>query len=142
MKSVNDPEATEETSVYSRNSTITSKYNPTRIGWTNLHYTLSNYNQHQSEIMKNLVLLDSDLTNTIFCNEAYITNTRQAEMPLEIQTNRGTMMVTKKCNIPHLGTHWFNENVITNIVSLTDISKKRQSYNGYSERESINSTYG
>ena len=30
----------------------------------------------------------------------------------------------KKCNIPHLGTHWFNENAITNIISLADISDK------------------
>ena len=123
MKSINDTEETEESSVYSGNSTITSKSNPKTIGWTNLHYTLSNYNQHQSEIMKNLVLLDSDSTNTIFCNQAYVTNIRKAEKPFGIQTNGGTLIVTKQCNILHLGTHWFNENAITNI-SLADMSKK------------------
>ena len=48
-----------------------------KIGWTNLHYSLSNYNQNQSEIMKDLVLLDSDSTNTIFCNEAYVSDIRE-----------------------------------------------------------------
>ena len=124
LKSINDTEKTEESSAYSGNSTITSKSNPKRIGWTNLHYSLSNYNQNQSEIMKDLVLLDSDSTNTIFCNEAYVSDIREAKKPLEIHTNGGTMMVTKKCNIPHLGTHWFNENAITNIISLADISDK------------------
>ena len=81
---------------------LISKSNPKRIGWTNLHCILSNYNQHESEMMKNLIILDSDSSNTIFCNEAYVTNIRQAEKSLEIQINRGTMMVTKKCNIPHL----------------------------------------
>ena len=52
IKSINDTEEIEETSLYSGNLTITSKSNPKRIGWINLHYSLSNYNQNQSEIMK------------------------------------------------------------------------------------------
>ena len=74
--------------------------------------------------MKDLVLLDSESTNTIFCNEAYVSNIREAKKPLEIHTNGGAMMVTKKCNIPHLGIHWFNEKTITKIISLADISNK------------------
>ena len=27
------------------------------------------------------------------------------------------------CEIPFLGTHWFNEGAITNIISLADLSK-------------------
>ena len=73
--------------------------------------------------MKNLVLLDSNSTNIIFCNEQYIANIRQAEKSLEIHTDGGSMMVTQKFKIPHLGTHWFSRNAITNIISVTDISK-------------------
>ena len=32
-------------------------------------------------------------------------------------------MVTQKYKIPHLGTHWFYSNAITNIISLADISE-------------------
>ena len=64
-KNENTTEDTEETSTYSRKSTITSKSNPKPIGWTNLHYNLSYYNQSKPEIMKNLVFLGSDSTNTI-----------------------------------------------------------------------------
>ena len=28
------------------------------------------------------------------------------------------------CEIPFLGTHWFNEGAITNIISLADLNKK------------------
>ena len=100
IKNINYTEETEETSAYKGNLTITLKSNPKRIGWTNLHYSLSKYNQNQSEIMKNLVLLDSDFTNTILCNEAYVSHIREAEKLLEIQTNGGTMG-HKKYNIPH-----------------------------------------
>lgn len=33
------------------------------------------------------------------------------------------MISTKICNGPHLGTHWFNEDSITNIISLADMVK-------------------
>ena len=123
IKNDNDIKATEETSTYSGYSTITSNSNPKRIGWTNLHYSLSNYDHNQSETMKNLVLLDSNSTNTIFCNEEYVTNIKKADIPLEIHTNGGTMMVTQKYKIPQQGTHLFNRNAITNIISLADISE-------------------
>ena len=61
---------------------------------------------------------------TIFCIEQYVTNIRPAKKPLEINTNGGIMMVTQQCEIPFLGTHWFNNEVITNIISLADITKK------------------
>ena len=74
--------------------------------------------------LEDLILLDSDSTNTIFCNEKYVTNIQEAKQPLEIQTNGGFMKVSKTCKIPLLGTHWFNEEAITNIISLADISEK------------------
>ena len=70
-----------------------------------------------------MVLLDSDSTNTIFCNKEYVNNTRPAPKPLEIQTNGGIMKVNHICEIPYLGTQWFSKNAITNIISLADISK-------------------
>eukprot|EP00957_Ditylum_brightwellii_P022244 1679067-Ditylum_brightwellii.AAC.1 len=29
-----------------------------------------------------------------------------------------------KCKIPHLGTHWFNAEAITNIISLSDMTDR------------------
>ena len=86
---------------------------------------MSNCNSNKNEALRDLVLLDSDSTNTFFGNESYVNKIKKAEFPLEIQANGGTMTVTQTCKIPFLGTHWFNKNAITNRISLADIS------NGY-----------
>ena len=54
------------------NSTITSKSSSKKVGWTNLHYNLSNCMKNNEEELRDLVLLDS--TNTIFCNKEYVKN--------------------------------------------------------------------
>ena len=32
----------------------------------------------------------------------------------------GTLVSTKKCNVPYLGEYWFNEDLITNIIAMKD----------------------
>ena len=34
------------------------------------------------------------------------------------------MITTMKCDVPHLGTHWFNPESITNIISLAGMAKQ------------------
>ena len=116
-------DSTKDISIYSRDSTITSKSSPKQIGWTNLHYNLSHYDLNQSNMMHKLVLLDSYSINTIFCNKDYVCNIQKAKNPLEIQTNGGTMIVKEICETTHLGTHCFNKEAITNIIILVDMCK-------------------
>ena len=97
--------------------------NTKQSGWTNSNYNLSNYEANDQNKMHQMVLLDSDSTNTIFCNKEYVNNIRPAPKPLEIQTNGGIMKVNHICEIPYLGTQWFSKNAITNIISLADITK-------------------
>ena len=113
----------QNTSGSNLDSTITSRSSSKRIGWSNLHYNLSNCRRNKGNVLKDLVLLDSDSTNTIFCNKDYVENVREAETPLEIQTNGGTLTVTQICEIQFLGIHWFNKGAVTNIISLADLSK-------------------
>ena len=107
-------------------STISTKSTHKRIGWSNLHYNMSNCQTNKHKELRELVLLDSDSTNTIFCNENYVSNIQNAETPLEIQTNGGILTITQTCEIPHLGKHWFNKDAITNIISLADLSEKHR----------------
>ena len=116
--------AKKKSSEYNSDSTITSKSSYKKIGWSNLRLNLSNCNSDQLNIMKDLVLLDSDSTNTIFCNKSYVNNIKDAEHPLEIQTNGGTMIADQTCEITYAGNHWFHKEAITNIISLADISKQ------------------
>jgi hypothetical protein len=99
--------------------TPTNKDNNKNTGWAGIHCSFA-----QSNNMKNLILLDSDSTDTVFCNPNYVTNIRDADATLELGTNGGPMTLTKSCDIPLLGTVWFNEKSISNIISLADMTKK------------------
>ena len=92
--------ATQSTSESNTNSTIISKLSSKKIAWSNLHYNLRNNSLYKNNALQDLVLLDSDSTNTMFCNENYVNNIKNTEIPLEIQTNGGTMRYTLTCYIP------------------------------------------
>ena len=78
---------------------------------------------YQTNEMPDLIHLDSDSTNTIFCNNKYVSNIRDASQSLVLKTNGGTLTTTQIYNIPFLGTHWYNKDAMTNIISLADISE-------------------
>ena len=92
--------------------------NTKQIGWANMHFSF-----YQTNEMHDLVLLDSDSTNTIFCNSKYVSNIRNSTQPLVLKTSGGTITTTQICDIPFLGTHWYNKDAMTNIISLADIAK-------------------
>ena len=114
---------TQNTSASNSDSTLTSKISSKKIGWSNLQYDLSNCRSNKEIELKDLVLLDSDSTNTLFCNRDYVKNIKKAKIPFEIQTNEGPLTVTQTCKIPFLVPHWFVEGAITKIISLADLSK-------------------
>jgi hypothetical protein len=76
--------------------------------------------------MKDWILLDSDSTDTVFCNPEYVTDIRIEEDSdgMSMLTNGGSINSFKKCTVPNLGEHWFNENPITNIISMADMIKQ------------------
>ena len=71
----------QNTSGSNSDSALTSKTSSKRIVWSNLHYNLSNYRRNKGNELRDLVLLDSDSTNTIFCNRDYVKNIREAKIP-------------------------------------------------------------
>ena len=74
------------------------------VGWASLHCSFA-----QMYNMRDLILLDSDSSDTVFCNEKYVINIRPSDEILQLNTNGGIMESQEKCDVPHLGTHWFNK---------------------------------
>jgi hypothetical protein len=90
------------------------------VGWTGLHCSFA-----QAGVdMKELILLDSDSTATVFCSPKYVTNIRASNYPLSISTNGGQLESNKKCDILHIDNVWYNENSIANIISLKHMTDK------------------
>ena len=100
-------------------SAITDKSGEAHVGWAGVHMS---FMQHTN--MKDMILLDSDSTDTIFCNPEYVTNIHDTKEELKLGTNGGVMVSQQKCDVPHLGTHWFNKASITNIISLAEMAKR------------------
>ena len=76
--------------------------------------------------MKEMILLDSNSTNTVFCNGKYVNNFRNSKHILHFNSDGGTVITKKICDVPHLGTHWYINEAITNIISLADMTKNHQ----------------
>jgi hypothetical protein len=100
-------------------STVSSKKEEAVVGWAGLHCSFT-----QMVNMRELILLDSDSTDTVFCNPKYVTNIRDSNNPMSISTNGGELKSYKKCDIPHIDNVWFNENAITNIISMKNMTDK------------------
>jgi hypothetical protein len=107
-------------------SMITSKKEEAVVGWAGLHCSFA-----QTVNMKELILLDSDSTDTVFCNPKYVTNIRESKIPLSISTNGGELksykkcdIPHKKCDIPHVDNMWYNENSKKIIISTKDMTDK------------------
>ena len=72
-----------------------------------------------------MILLDSDSNATVFCEKDYVTKIWDTNKYMGVGTNGGGKLIsTKKCTIPHLGEHWFNEDSMTNIIALSDMTNK------------------
>ena len=84
-----------------------------------------NYNQVH-EIMRTWVLLDNESTTDIFCDARVVKNIRRVRETLRLHTNGGVLVTNTKADLPGYGTVWFDERAITNILSLSNVKKKRR----------------
>ena len=120
----------EQTTGTEASSAPSDKSNEPTVGWAGLHYSFAHISS-----LKDSILLDSDSTDTIFCNEEYVTNIREAPTTMVMNTNGGPMVSKQLCDVPHLGTVWFNKELLTNIISLAHMAEKhRVTYDSNEEK--------
>ena len=74
-------------------------------------------------IHKDWILLDSQSTVSVFKNAAMLTNIRRSPHVLRALTNGGHQDSTLLGDFPNLGTVWYNNESLANILSLSEVSK-------------------
>jgi hypothetical protein len=78
-------------------------------------------------IPEHYVLLDSDSTVSIFRSAGFLTNIRDADEPLCLESNgSGRLMTYQVGDLKHFGTVWYNPNAIANILSLAEVRRVRR----------------
>ena len=77
-------------------------------------------------ISPSFILLDSESTVFPFCNKNLLTNIRPRPegCSVEVHTNGGTQNSSLIGDTAHFDTIWFNDQLITNILSLTWVTKR------------------
>jgi len=75
------------------------------IGWAGIHCCFS-----QGVALRDLILVDSVLSDTNFCNPKYVQNIRQAKLTFELGANGGPLVSNQVCDNLDLRKEWFNQN--------------------------------
>ena len=71
------------------------------------------------------MLLDTNSNATIFCEREYVTNVWDVDKSMGVGTNgNGQLISNQKFMIPDLGEFWFNEESMTSIIAMKDMTSK------------------
>ena len=74
--------------------------------------------------LRNVLLLDNQLTFDLCCNKAFASKIIKAENALSMTSNGGGLKITEKCKIPgYKYLVWYSKKAITNIICLKNLIK-------------------
>ena len=70
------------------------------------------------------ILLDSGSTISLFKDSSYLKETWMTDSRLVMETNAGRKVIDQKGMIPGYGEVWYDNQVVSNLFSLSDVIKK------------------
>ena len=76
--------------------------------------------------MKQVILLDNGSSTSIFANPRMVQDIKEVEVPLQLMTNGGELITTKKATVNGFGEVWFDEDSIANIFSFAELKDKHR----------------
>jgi hypothetical protein len=94
-----------------------------QVTWSGAHVALQFY---QASHLRNVILLDSESSTSIFCNPSFVTDIHETDEVLELLTNGGPLKTNLKATVPGFGLVWFDSDSIANIFALADMEDKYQ----------------
>ena len=115
----------------SRQSSATVDEDQQPFGWMHSQVMLQQARfPEQLQHMRDQVLLDSQSSVDLLCNRKMTTRVFQSKSTLSLATNAGTMETHEKAEmsnslgLPDYGHTWFDEDAMTNVLSLANMVKK------------------
>jgi Zinc knuckle len=79
--------------------------------------------------LRNKILLDNQSTDSVFCNETFVSNIRDAGSTLYMWSNGGYMECTKHADVKgYPYPVWFHPEAMTNIISYAQVEKRPDVY--------------
>jgi len=79
--------------------------------------------RNYSSINNEWILLDTQSTVSVFNNMQYLTNIRESKETLRAITNGGYQDSHMVGEFPNLGTMWYNQHSIANILSMQEVRR-------------------
>jgi len=108
-----------QTSQSSNNKSNEGQQSSEATGWAGAHIQF-----YQAQEMRDVILLDNQLTTTIFCNPDLVENIHESDETMMLTTNAGVITTNLKATIPSWGEAWFSPKAITNIFSYAKMADR------------------
>jgi hypothetical protein len=95
--------------------------NDTCNDWSGIQIAIQFY---QGTELKDMILLDSESSTSIFSNPSHVKDIHKTAKTLEMVTNGGKLFTNLKATVPGFGLVWYAPKLMTNIFSLTEMEEK------------------
>ena len=95
-------------------------------GWSGLKLSLYGSKQVTKYVshLREMIMMDSGTTINIFVNPNIVTNRQKVEITMNFLTNSGTKIVDEIGETPGVGQTIFHPWMISNVLSLNEMTKK------------------